>query len=305
MGRARWLTVQVPERLKCIRLAFDVPDGEFRAAIERVCHSATKRWITIPLTVGATAIIWLAVGEYYFGTSAVLRHYVAELVAPTFPTVWHEGSHLLTKMLIIDLFLGLGFSFTVPLLYASIRGLIGVFIETEQWRVVPLPSYVFSALRPAAQYLFAAASYYAIAVATIAILYAGKADLVYVIATVALSAAGMACLLGSYFGIRLLIDRSRQQLGEDIAITYYRQIWPVGRAACGGADDNAPAASSDGYTRLLELEKLMHAASETAGLLYRVEYILQGALIQLSPTLLALILVAIFARDRLLQIFFG
>lgn len=303
MGRARWLTVQIPERIKCFRLVFDVPDGEFRAAIERVCHIATNRWITVPVTAGVMLLMWLAVGEYYLGTSVVLHQYVAELVAPTFPAVWHEGPHLLTKMLIIDLFLGLGVAFAVPIIYGSMSGLVGVFVETRAWRVVPLPSYVSSALRPAAQYLFYAATYYAVAVGVIAILYAGRVDFIYFFTTVMLSAAGMGCLLGPYVGIRLLIDRARQQLGEDIASTYYREVWPVGSADSRVGATSVPSAAKDGYARLLDLEKLMHAASDAPGLYFRVEYILQGALIQLSPTLLALTLVAIFARDRLLQIF--
>lgn len=293
MGRARWLTVQVPERLKCIRAVFDVTDERFHDAIAHACRVATRRRITIPLTTVAILAVWAAIGEFYYGQPGHWHDAVAELVAPSFGRKWYVGDPRWIKMIILDIFLGLGFGFVVPVIWGCLSGLLRLFWEIRTWRVVPVPAYVATALRPAANFLFWAATYYAVAVGVIAVVYGGSVNQFYVIAVAIFSTGGIICLLAPYFGIAAIIERARQGLGEDVATTYYRDIRPIAAGSAVVAGGVSPGRVNRGYRHLLDLERLMHAANEGTGLLFQTGYLVQGVLIQLSPTFLALAIVAI------------
>jgi hypothetical protein len=292
MGRARWLTLRVPEILRCLRPVFDEQDAEFRKTAEQICSAARNRVFIIPLTLIVIAATWSAVGVYYFGPTESIRHQVSNLVAPTFPPMWQAAPDKFGKMLIIDMFLGLTCAFGVPLIFGSMVGLIGTYFAVLKWKVAPLPAYVTSALRPTADFLFSAGTYYALGVAVLAVVYAGKVNAVILSVTIVLSIGGLGCLFGPYLGFRRIIDRARDGLGEDVVTAYYRDVRnapplsPLGEPTPGNA---LAAPDHERYAGLLQLEQLMHAASQDTGLVYRIDYVLRGSLIQLSPAILAIL----------------
>lgn len=304
MGRARWLTLYVPVFLKCLRPSFPILDAQFRKDIEHVCDAALSRIFIIPFTLAMMLATWAAVGVYYFGPTPATRAAVASFVAPTFPTGWHLGSALVAKMLVIDMFLGLTCAFGVPLIFGSVVGLTGAYITLRSWRIVPLPAYVASALRPAADFLFSAATFYAVAVAVFAVIYAGQVSALYVGITAVLSLGGIGCLFGPYLAFRRIIDRAREQLGEDVATTFYQDVLPLTTEDQSPSDEATRARNRERYAEVAQLEQLLHTAGEDTGLVYRVDQVLRGALIQLAPTLLAILLVLMFAPGHLLGIFF-
>lgn len=307
MGRARWLTLQVPERIKCARAVFDVSDTEFRQGVGRAFYWATQPWAIVGLTFFCLAAVWAVAAQYYFGLVPYMSRFADFLSTPAFPTEWHTHGHMLVKMLIVDVYVGLAVAFAVPILWASLVGMVASVRVVRSWRVVPVPAYVATAVKPTADYLFQAAFFYATAIAVVAVLYVGRDvrhdhGYVYLALTIGLSIVGLVFLVAPFAGIGQIVERARQQLGEDVATTYYRDIWPVGTGTVAVDDVVTRARVGQGYTQLLDLQRLMHGASEVTGLPFSVGYIVQGVIIQLAPAILAVVLVATHVFTQPLQI---
>lgn len=303
MGRAESLTLQIPSQLQSARLVFDVPDDKFKKEITLLCRRATDRRITIPLTVLAIALAVGVIADYYFGLEPVIVPYVAALVAPSFPAAWHVGSNVVIKMLILDMYVGLSLVLIVPVLYAGGVVLIRAPFLAKRWRVLPMPSYLVTALQPLSDYMWLASIYFAMGVFTIVALYAPRTDRVFLAAIMFFSLLGALGMLVPYLWLGLLLGKARQRLVMDVAANYYRDIRPIGGRTDGVPDDPSGEQQYIRYRRLFQLEELMHQAIQPAGRVQQLHYLVGGIVIQLAPTLLALIIVAISAPHQLLSIF--
>jgi hypothetical protein len=303
MGRTRWLTELVPEVIKCLRPVFTVKDDDFRAEIAQVFPSGLWRVGLVLLTAATMLATWTAVFLYYNAPTQAIRNTVSALVAPTFPAQWRMAPALGGKMIVIDLYLGLTCALGVPLVVFTVKTLVFGYYTLRGWGIVPLPAYVASALRPLGDFLFWAASYYAVGVTVFALVYAGKVSALYISVTAILSLAGLGPLLLPYFGFRRFIDQAREQLGEDVAMTLYQDVLPLTQESTSPSDDAARARTRERYAELLQLQQLMHSSGEDTGLAYRIDQILSGAFIQLAPTLVAIAIVALLAPGHLLNIF--
>lgn len=303
MGWAESLTLHVPVQLRKARLVFSVTDDEYRDEMTLTCLRATDRRVTIPLTLLLILLAAGAVADYYLVREPVVTPIVATFVVPSFPAAWHQGAALPIKMLIVDMYAALGLLFIVPVLWAGIVVVASAFSLARRWQVVPIPTYVVTALRPLSEYVLAASAYFAAAVFVLVALYAPRADRIFLGGILFLSLVGALGVFIPFLGLRALLEKAQAQISTDVAVSYYQDVWPVGNGTIRAPDNPLRAQLGTRFTHLLKLEDLMHQSTRLSGIVQQVSYLATGIFIQLAPTIVAVIYVAVTAHNQIQGIF--
>lgn len=278
MGRAEWMYLEMFEVIKHVRGVFLVSDANFKAETQRLGGRLTDLRVTLPLTALLLIASWSAIASVLLVPLSPMNAFLSSFEPALFPIAWFTGPSAVFKMLVLDWYATLAIVFTVNVAYGTTVCMMGIPPLIARWAVVPVPAYLPMRLQRAANFLYAGAAFYAIGVFALVVLYEDQPTIESFSVVSVFVIIGLLVAFTPTTAISQAVNKARLQLGIAVSETYHHDVFPFANGEPQDGDDSMESNRLQ-YSKLLELQELMQAASAGRGIEQQI-----GALI---PTVLS------------------